>query len=412
MITTSLSGFRLCLMVSILGATAHGPLAQAALTLRVEAGDYDRSGTVVSFQLPAGSGTFNQLQDEKGARLPLQVESDGRATFVLPSLGRGATQTFQLVHDPAAGESARPGVRAERAGSTVRFLVDGRPALQYQAEMSELPRPDLKPIFRRGGYLHPVYSPSGLVVTDDYPPNHKHHHGIWFPWTKTEFEGRTPDFWNMGEGKGTVEFVAVDGFWNGHVHGGLRARHRFVDLTAPTPKTVLLESWEVRMYRTPRERPPYHLFDLVSTQECATANPLKLPEYHYGGLGVRGHWDWNGKENTTFLTSSGETDRVKGNTTRGRWCHMGGQVGGQPTGLAILDHPGNFRAPQPMRLHPSEPFFCYAPSQLGDWSIEPGTPYVSRYRFVVFDGPADRELIERLWNDFAHPPKVVLAARD
>ncbi|HXG47812.1 MAG TPA: PmoA family protein [Methylomirabilota bacterium] len=412
MTTTSLSGLRPCLLVSVLVVTAQPPIARAAAALRVEAGDYERSGTVVSFQLPAGTGPFNQLEDEKGLRVPLQVEPDGRATFVLASLARGATHRFRLTHDPAAGESAQPRVKAERAGSAVRFLVDGRPALQYQAEMSELPRVNLKPIFRRGGYLHPVYSPSGLVVTDDYPPNHQHHHGIWFPWTKTEFEGRTPDFWNMGEGKGTVEFVAVDGFWSGHVHGGLRARHRFVDLTAPSPKTVLLESWEVRTYRMPPAPRPYHLFDLVSTQQCATASPLKLPEYHYGGLGVRGHWDWNGKEHTTFLTSSGETDRVKGNTTRGRWCHMGGQVGGQPTGLAILDHPGNFRAPQPMRLHPSEPFFCYAPSQLGDWSIEPGTPYVSRYRFVVFDGPADREWIERLWNDYAHPPKVVLVALD
>ena len=56
------------------------------------------------------------------------------------------------------------------------------------------------------------------------------------------------------------------------------------------------------------------------------------------------------------------------------------------TGIAILCHPENFRAPQPMRLHPKEPFVCYAPSQLGDWAIEPGRPYVSRYRFVVKDG--------------------------
>jgi hypothetical protein len=45
------------------------------------------------------------------------------------------------------------------------------------------------------------------VVTDDYPANHKHHHGIWFAWTRVDFEGRKTDFWNMGDGKGTVEFV-------------------------------------------------------------------------------------------------------------------------------------------------------------------------------------------------------------
>ena len=61
-----------------------------------------------------------------------------------------------------------------------------------------------------------------------------------------------------------------------------------------------------------------------------------------------------------------------------------------------------------MRLNPTEPFFSYAPSQLGEFQIEPGKPYVSRYRFVVMDGPPDRTEIDRLWNDYAHPPAVFL----
>jgi len=58
---------------------------------------------------------------------------------------------------------------------------------------------------------------NGLLVTDDYPPNHLHHHGIWFPWTKTRFEGREVDFWNMGGKTGTVEFVAFGKSWNTRV---------------------------------------------------------------------------------------------------------------------------------------------------------------------------------------------------
>ena len=84
-------------------------------------------------------------------------------------------------------------------------------------------------------------------------------------------------------------------------------------------------------------------------------------------------------------------------------------VDGQLAGIAILGHPDNFRAPQPMRIHPDEPFFCFAPSQLGQWEIKPGTPYVSRYRFIVADGPPDEAEINRLWNDYAHPPRVIVA---
>jgi hypothetical protein len=87
---------------------------------------------------------------------------------------------------------------------------------------------------------------------------------------------------------------------------------------------------------------------------------------------------------------------------------LGGQVDGQPCGIAILIHPENFRFPQPLRLNPKNPQLCIAPSQGGDWAIEPGKPYVSRYRFAVTDGAADAAAIERAWNDYAHPPKATL----
>ena len=67
----------------------------------------------------------------------------------------------------------------------------------------------------------------------------------------------------------------------------------------------------------------------------------------------------------------------------------------------MLIHPSNFRFPQPLRLNPKNPQLCVAPSQDGDWSIEPGQPYVSRYRFVIFDGAPDAAWIDQLWQDYA-----------
>ena len=161
------------------------------------------------------------------------------------------------------------------------------------------------------------------------------------------------------------------------MHGGFRALHRFVDLSSSEPKEALDESWEVKVFAVGENPKPFWIFDLVSTQSCSSKSSLTLPKYHYGGMGFRGNRAWNGTENTFFLTSAGETNRLKGNETRGRWCYIGGKVDGSTTGIAILCHPDNFRAPQPMRLHPSEPFFCFAPSQLGDWEIEPGKPYIA-----------------------------------
>jgi hypothetical protein len=238
-------------------------------------------------------------------------------------------------------------------------------------------------------------------VTDDYPTNHVHHHGIWSAWTLTEFEGRQPDFWNMGEGKGTVSWVGTDSLWSGNESAGFTARHEYVDLTADRPTVVLRESWEVTLRRPDANPPASFVLDLVITQRCATPHALRLPLYHYGGLGFRGLKEWDGANRVRFLTSEGETNRVRGNQTRGRWCYVGGNVEERSAGVAILCHPSNFRSPQPMRLHPTEPFFCYAPSQLGDWEIGPEHPYTARYRFILLDGPPDGEKLERYWHEYA-----------
>jgi hypothetical protein len=402
---------RRSIAVLILAATAAaaGGLAASSgpsddRSISVTAGGHDRRDVVVAFDLPrVRQGGIHRLRDRRGREIPLQIDDRGRAWFTLPQLKAGEKRTYRIVDAPSA--PVTPAVTVTKDGDHVRFSSANRPILTYQGT-GRLPGADVEPVFRRGGYIHPVHTPSGRVVTDDYPPDHRHHHGIWFAWTRTEFQGRTPDFWNMGQKKGTVEFESLGEAWEGAVHAGWRARHRYVDLGASAPVTVLGEAWEVRVY-APAAGVPYFLFDLEVTQTAETDSALVLPEYHYGGLGVRGARGWAGAAGASFLTSEGR-DRSNGHGTRGRWCFVSGRVDGQPAGIAILGHPDNFRAPQPMRIHPTEPFFCFAPSQLGRWVITGAAPYVSRYRFATLDGPPDPALLDRLWRDYAEPPAVVL----
>ena len=97
-----------------------------------------------------------------------------------------------------------------------------------------------------------------------------------------------------------------------------------------------------------------------------------------------------------MLTSNGD-DRLKGDSTKGKRAHISGEVDGQATGIAVFIHPDNFRFPQPLRLDPKNPQLCIAPSQDGDWRIEPGNPYVSKYRFIVCDGVADAAMLDGAW---------------
>jgi hypothetical protein len=393
----SLTRSLLFFAVFILGSAA---LSAKEYEVWLKAGDSDHAGAIITVAAPPDFPQVGMLISGR-EETPFQKNSNGEVLFTVRSLKRGETKKYNI----DASREAR-GLGNEMQDGKITIARSGQKLFTYQGEESELPRPDIKPQFKRGGYLHPVYSPSGRVVTDDYAPNHLHHHGIWFPWTKTVFEGRQPDFWNMGEGKGKVGFVSFGDRWSGPVHAGFFAHHSFIDLTASERKKALEETWQVTAYTIPGA--DYTVFDLVSTQKCATASPLQLPKYHYGGLGFRGNWAWNGADKCLFLTSNGETNRVVGNETRGNWCHIGGMVDGTLTGIAILCHPDNFRAPQPMRLHPSEPFFCFAPSQLGDWSIDPGKAYVSKYRFVVQDGPPNKQQLDTLWRSYAKPATATI----
>jgi hypothetical protein len=393
---------------SLAGCASSQAASSQAYTVTVAAGAFERIATPVTFALPGAAlaGSW-RLVGHDGRAVPLQLSGNDQATFVLDRLPAGETRSYRL--EPGATQTAG-GPQARVEGGAVTLSVGGEPVLRYHAMHTEPPSPETDPIYRRGGYIHPVYTPSGRLLTDDYPPAHLHHHGIWAAWSRTVFEGRRPDFWNMGQGTGTVEPVALDTTWSGPVHAGLRARHRYVDLTASTPTDALLESWTVQIYEVQGHGRPYRVFDLEVRQTTASDSPLMLPEYHYGGVGFRGHRDWDGAENTFFLTSEGR-DRSDGHGTRARWCHIGGYVDGTLVGIAILGHPENFRFPQHMRIHPDEPFFNWAPSQGGDWAIQPGETYIARYRYVTYDGEPDAAELDRLWNDYAHPPAISVEAR-
>lgn len=276
--------------------------------------------------------------------------------------------------------------------------VDGKPILTYNAGFLPSPNPEV-PAYGRSGFIHPVLSPSGREVTDGFPADHMHQHGLMFAWTKTVFDGHPVDFWNQKAELGNVEHVET-------VHADsdrIVTRLHHLDLTGETPVVVLNETWEITRVPIVQIDATFtdhaHVFDLVSTQTCATDRPLLLPEYHYGAMCIRGPEKW-AKNKGTMLTSEGK-DRSNGNHTRPHWAAIFGKQKGEFCGIAAMSHPSNFRSPQPVRLHPSLAYFCFAPSVLGEFQIEVGEPYVSKFRFVAFDGAADPTKLNKIWEDFS-----------
>jgi hypothetical protein len=371
--------------------------------LVVSAGTLARDHTIVTFPMPGSAGKTLALSDGQGATLLLQVDMDGVATFVLPSLAAGQDARFAIV-DPPTPPSPTISVTAETNG--VRIKNGASDLLRFQT-VGQLPA-GAGQNYLRGGYIYPFYTPAGGIPTDDYPPSHPHQHGIWDAWLSVTFAGHTLNFWDFtGGARGKVDFQALDGTWQGPVHGGLRARLAHIDLSGGQPVTALNERWVITAFHTHDGASPYFVFDLTSTQEAATAQPFVVNQTTYSGFGVRGARPWvgGGGGGVTYLNSEG-LGRGPGDNTPSRWTYLGGMVAGNVVGSVMLGHPQNFRAPQKVRFNPVEPYWAFAPMRDGAFTIMTGQPLSSRFRVLTFDGPPDRALIDRLWADFATPPSV------
>lgn len=405
---------------------ANQPLAR----ITVDAGKYDRIDTPVSVLLDAIPDVLTRapigLFEIKGSEripTPSQIESGDPPKLWWIMYGTtpaGGKRIYELV----------PGLSVDTA---VLEVVKNDSFLQIQAQTPRgnnrvlrynyalVPPPEGEsPLFTRSAFIHPLWSPSGDVLTNIHPPDHIHHLGIWMPWTHTKFQGKDVDFWNLKEGQGTVRFVKFLSTTSGPVYGGFQAEHDHVALkTDQGEKVVLNEVWDVRVFNPstslgtgvggPEEG--YRLVDFKSTQRCVADSPLYQIEYRYGGFGFRAAAEWKG-ENAAYLTSEGKT-RKDGHGTRARWCDTSGAINGKWAGVTHMSHPDNFRHPEPMRIWPefeNQVFFNWAPSQLGDWVMEPGKDYIFRYRLYVHEGKVNVADSERVWQDFAEPPEIKVEA--
>jgi hypothetical protein len=384
------------------GGSGGAPVVTTLGTIVVSAGTKARDHTIVTFPFPAGQGKNVGLKDSQGQSIALQASpADGNFTFILPALAAGqqATYTIEQLAAPAAA-----GVTYTTEGNQLYVALGTTRVFRWLLTPDNFRNRSANDV--RAGYIYPLYTPSGRNVADDYAEDHPHMHGVWSAWTRTTFRNHQVDFWNGFANQGHVDLRSMDGAWSGSVHAGLIANIIHDDITTTPRVTVLNEKWVVTVYKTHDGTAPYFIFDIDSVQTTATPDPLILDQYHYGGFGFRGAQEW--ATAATFLTSENHS-RTSGDGQNARWCAMYGSIGGATGGYAGLGHPSNVRAPQGLRIHPSNPYWAFLPTTAlkgGRYTIEPNVPYKSRFRVVTFDGAGNAALLNSLWDDYATPPTV------
>ncbi len=290
--------------------------------------------------------------------------------------------------------AADPEIAVIEEGARIEVRCDGKPILTYHKAV--VPPPDGRdPAFARSGFIHPVHTPLGSVVTGIHPDDHIHHLGLWHAWVKTKHGADEPDFWNLKAKTGAVRFgktLSVEG-------NRFEVEQEHVKMSGDAGPTVVLR--EVMSVSVAAVDGVY-LIDYGLEQTNITDTPLELPAYRYGGgIAFRGPAAWE-RENSGYLTSEGLV-REDSHATRARWCAMWGAVGeGRDGSVAILCHPANRDAPQRVRTWPDgKVFFNYVPVQESGWQIAPAETIELRYRLVVSDGKPDAARLDAQWDQYA-----------
>ena len=148
--------------------------------------------------------------------IPLQFkfsETDGSsgAVMLIPSGEAGSRRvewsepktkfstSVRAIEDPASGQiilsdDGRPVLCYNYKTVFEKDVIDTMPANKYRREANDtfMANPSIYAV-PRSNYIHPVYGPSGELLTRDWSKDHPHHRGIYWAWPEVEFGKKLGD---------------------------------------------------------------------------------------------------------------------------------------------------------------------------------------------------------------------------
>jgi hypothetical protein len=264
------------------------------------------------------------------------------------------------------------------AGDTATLSLGNRTALEYRQT------PNSNKV-----YVAKLYSPAGVQVLLDSPPDHVHHHGLMYA---LDVEGVS--FWMDGPKEGVQQPRGPAG---GAETGSVE---QTIDWTAPDGRRVLEE--RRRITASEVKELPATLLTWTSRLAVPTGNPpVPLSTSRaYVGLGLR--FPKSMDRAARFLFPDGKDSTPVRNTekvTRDRWCACIGPVDGKTVTVAMFSHPGNNRHPASWFTMSDSLTYMTATLNLyrQPMVLKATQPLELSYGVAVWDGEAKAADIEALY---------------
>ena len=304
---------------------------------------------------------------------------------------------FRLEPAKAAAGTAQPGLHFKDVNANSLGLWDGEErVLVYNHGVitnENVPQSDHRR--RRGCYVHPVWGLNGEVLTDDFPQDHYHHHGIFWTWPHVGIDGQEYDLWAGSriddrfvrwicqEAGPVAAVLAVENGW-------------FVD-----DKKVMVERVWLRAYKAAGgERSLDIEFTWIPVDRPITLWGAEGKSY--GGLTMR-----FAPRQDTIITAPGDRTTEDLTVTSLPWADLTGQFPDVPTpsGAAVFIHPAHPDYP-PTWLTRHYGVLCVGWPGVEPKSFEPGEPIRASYRIWIHKTAVDLEQLKQAYAAYTSATEV------
>lgn len=249
------------------------------------------------------------------------------------------------------------------------------------------------PKHTRSCFIHPLYSLDGLVLTNNFPADHLHHHGLFWTWPVAKTRGLDTQTWHSV----SPSLQQYFGRWmqrkieNGKAILEVENVWKLSGKEVVARETVSLQIHPADKYG--------RVFDLELIIQ-AVGGPLELqgaPEQNkgYGGLSLRGASMFTG----AVLTTNKGSFKKDLNNQRFHWA----DISSKKLGITIFVSPDHPDFPTTWIFRNSYAGFLNASwPGLDPFILQPEKPVALKYRLYIHDGDAAAARIKEVYQQYLH----------
>jgi hypothetical protein len=268
---------------------------------------------------------------------------------------------------------------------------DDRTILRYVA--GDLPEDETKPAVEGTCFTHPLYTPSGIQVTDLAPKDHPHHRGLFCAWVQVEGEA-AGDWWGWGEKAPKDKRLILNREARITDEDKDRVTLRVINSWRADGETVLAERGTINAAAAKNA----YVIDYEFKFTVPTKKSVIIGQNPFGGFCYRAKP--RGQAIVTgpggaIVTPDAVFNRSETNWPPSRWYDLTYREGDAVSGVAILDHPDN----PGTTWHISRALHMLNPCIVSDAAVTIpfGEPLYLKYRVVSHDGDASAVDLDTLY---------------